>query len=99
MVAYNITQLQAATNPAKLIRYANLVTGDLLTGLIMLAIFFVILLGLKKFDFDEALLPTSFAAFILSLILAAAKVLNPMFIFVFLLMMALTAFYMHMQKP
>lgn len=98
MPSYNITQLQAADTVNELFVYANDVTGQVLMGLFMIAIFFIMLMVLKRWDFDKALLSSSFSCFILATILSYGRLLNFMIPLLFLIIMAFTGFYMYMNR-
>lgn len=95
---YNLTSLQQAADVSDIFIYANTNTGGLLIGLGMLSIFFIMLLVLKKWEFTDALLVSSFISFILSSILSYGQMLNFMFPLTFLLIAAFTAFFVYTAK-
>jgi len=95
---YNLTELQDADTISGIFTFANTNTGGLLLGLGMLSIFFVMLLVLKRYEFQDAMLSSSFVCFILSLILSYGGWLNFMYPLVFLLLAAFTAFYIYVTK-
>ena len=97
-MAYNMTALQDATTVGKLFVFANNSTGGVLSGLMMLAVFFIMLFSLKRWEFGDALLASSFVCFILSAVLSYAGLLNLLFTLGFLAIMSLTAFYMFVVK-
>jgi|TARA_R100000501_G_C2588065_1_gene88994 hypothetical protein len=97
-MAYNITALGNADTLSGLIIVANDAVEGILIGLFMFAVFFVMLMALKKWDFDAALLSSSFSCFILSMILSYGGFLNLIFPLVFLAMAGLTALYMFTAK-
>lgn len=94
-MSYNMTQLQNADTFFGIVQYANASTNGVLMGLMMVAVFFVLLMLMKRYDFEVDLLVSSFISFILSLILVYAKLLNFMFPLTFLIIAALTFFLMH----
>jgi len=92
---YNITALQEADTVFGLLEYANNSTEGMLMGGFMLAIFFVMLMVLKKWDFIDSLAASGFVCFILSSILVYGKLLNMVFPIMFLGITAFTALYMY----
>jgi len=94
-LTYNITALQEVDNIYKLFEYANTSSENTLIGMFMMAIFFVMLMVLKKWDFVDSLITTSFICFVLSSILTYGKLLNMIFPIVFLAITAFTALYMY----
>jgi|26BtaG_2_1085354.scaffolds.fasta_scaffold01132_3 membrane-associated HD superfamily phosphohydrolase len=101
---YNITTLQNANTVSDIFIFANSVSagqagdGGILFGLIIIAIYFILIMRLKKYDFDEAILAVSFACFVLSIFLVQAKLLNFIFILIFLTVTAGFAFYMYVVR-
>lgn len=93
-MTYNMTELAAADTVYDLMVYANNSTGSILLALFVMAVFFVMLMVLKKWDFDSALLVSSFSCFVLSAILVYAHLLALVWALVFLIMAGFTAFYM-----
>jgi hypothetical protein len=90
-MTYNMTQLQAADSLFKLVQYANdATTGFVVIGF-LLSVFFIMLLALKRYEFSKALLVSSTVCFLLSLFLNYAKLINPIWSFVFLIIAAFTA--------
>lgn len=96
MAIYNITGLQSATTITEIFTFANDVTDQIWFGFLMIAIFLIILIGLKRYPFENALLSASFVSFLLSAILTYAGYLNFIFLLFFLICTALTGFYMYM---
>lgn len=98
-MSYNMTALQQVDTVGKLFQFADNSTGNLLFGFIIVAIFFIMLLVMKRWEFDKALLSSSFASFIMSLILSYAGYLSFFpWVLIFLIVMALTGFYMYMTR-
>jgi len=97
-LTYNITALQEADTVYKLFEYANMSTEYSLFGLFMIAIFFVMLMALKKNDFLDALITSSFICFVLSSILTYGKLLNMVFPIMFLGITAFSGLYMYSVK-
>jgi len=97
-MTYNMTILGNAENFSDLLIYANDSTSQILVGSFMLGIFFIMLMKLKTYDFDSALLASSFSCFVLSGLLVYAGLLNLIFPLVFLALMAFDMFYMVVIK-
>jgi len=95
---YNLTQLQQSDTVYKLWVYANMSTGEILMGMLMIAVFFIMLMILKRWDFTDALMTSSFICFILSAILAYAKLLNFLFVIGFLAVLAFTILFVILSR-
>lgn len=99
-MTYNMTALQNSYTVQGIFSFANDATGGVMVGLFMIAIFFVMLMTLKRTsDFDDALLASSMACFVISLFLVGADLINFLFVVGFGLTMAFSAFFHWMYKP
>ena len=97
-MTYNMTDLAASDTFYKIVNFANDSSGGILVGLFMLSFFFIMLMVLKRYDFDGALLVSSWICFIISMLLTYAGLLNLVFTLLFLVIAAFTAFYMTVLK-
>ena len=95
---YNLTQLGEVETVLGLFQFANDTTTGLMMGLFMVAVFFVMLIVLKKWEFQDALLSSSFVCFVLSAFATYADLLPFLFPLAFLIIAAFTAFYVFMTK-
>lgn len=95
---YNLTGLETATTVSSLVTFANDITDTYWVGFLMIAIFFVLLVSLKRYDFENAILSSGFVCFILSSILTYAGYLNFIFPLLFLITMALAGFWNYMAN-
>jgi len=95
---YNITGLTSAETITDIVVFANESTGSILFGLFVLAIFFIMLMVMRKYEFTDTLLASSFSCFIISVLLAYGGLLNILFPIGFLTIMSLTALYVFMNK-
>ena len=95
---YNITGLTSAETVADIVVFANESTGNFLFGLFILAIFFIMLMVMRKYEFTDTLLTSSFVCFILSAILSYGGFLNILFPIGFLTVLSFTAFYVFMNR-
>jgi hypothetical protein len=73
---YNMTNLTASTNAFDVAKFANEVTGGLFFTLTILALFIILLLILKKWSFEVALMSSTFICTVLSMIGWAGGFLN-----------------------
>ena len=95
---YNLTGLKAADTIPKLVVYANDITGDVLMNLFLWATFMIMFMVMKRFDFDESLLTSSFVTFILALIFNYIGLIPLKNALVFLVIVAFGAFYSFVLK-
>jgi uncharacterized membrane protein YhaH (DUF805 family) len=99
MALYNVTELYAATTAVELINFANNSTGNILTPLFVLAVFFVTMLVVKRLnDVAESIMAASFVAFILSLIFRYADLINFMWVIAYLILLAGALLYVYLIK-
>ncbi len=94
MATYNLTLLSEANTILGLFEYANgHATGDqnVFMSLMMIAVYIIMLLALKKWSFAHGFLATNFVCTILSLFLVYADLLNFMFPLYFIVATAFTA--------
>ena len=92
-MTYNLTALQNASNMYGIVEFANNSTNGIFIGLLMISIFFILLLILKKYEMHNALLVSAYLSFILSLILSYAHLLNFIYVLIFFALSAFTLFY------
>ena len=86
-MAYNLTPLYNATTGSDLFNFANTSTDGALFGMFMFAIYFVLLMALKKWDFKDAWIASNFACFMLSMILFYAEMLSFYVVLAFLILL------------
>lgn len=98
MVSYNMTALQNIDSIGELFVYADKSTGNILFSIIITAIFFIMLLVMKRWEFDKALLSSSFGCFLLALILSYGGLLNFVFVLIFLIITAFTGLYVYINR-
>jgi len=90
---YNLTGLQTSTTLHELVNYADLASGHILVNLLMVAIFFILFLSLKKDSTHDAILASSFVCFLISAILVYAKMLLLIWPITFLAVMAFSVLF------
>lgn len=96
-MAYNMTALQDVSTVYQLIDYANSQTGSVLIGLFTIAIFVILLMTLKRYDFGNALLATSFITTVISLLFGYIGLISFYFSLVYAIITAGTAMYVTMR--
>jgi hypothetical protein len=99
-----LESLQNATGISDFFRFANSVTtvgggAGIFTGMMLLAIFFIMVLGLKRYGLDNGLLTASWTCFLLSLLLRSADLISIMFVLGFLAITAIITAYKIIVKP
>jgi len=93
-MAYNLTLLQEAETGSDILTAANTYSGDIFVTLIIVAVFFIMLLALKRYGFLEALLASSFVSFLLSIPAAFAYWVHWSVPLAFLAVLAFGTFYL-----
>lgn len=90
---YNFTNLTTDPTVASVFIAANSYANGALFGFLSMALFFVLLMGLKKWDFASALLTAGWVSFVLSSILAYGGWLNIIFPLAYLAIAGFTMLY------
>jgi hypothetical protein len=94
-MSYNETTLAAADTVIKLVDYANVSANYLPFQLLLLGVFFILLLTVKRkgYDFQDAIIGASFISFVLSVFLVYTQLLSPFpLMYLFLLLTAGSVF-------
>jgi ABC-type multidrug transport system permease subunit len=97
-MAYNLTLLQDSTTATDLISTANTYTGGVLITIVIVAVFFIMLMALKRYEMDKALVASGFFCFILSGIPAFLQWVHWAVPLAFLALTAFTLMYMVVTK-
>lgn len=97
-VFYNLSQLQASETVSAVFIYANDMSQTILAGAFLFAIFFILLMAMKRFEFAKALLSSTFACFILSLFLKSTGAIGFFLVILFGTGFAFTVFYVFFTK-
>jgi hypothetical protein len=92
---YNLTNLTSAADIGGVAMFANNAAGGLLFGMLILAIFFIMLLSLKKWEFDASLAVSSWTCFLLGAVLSYGHFLNIIFPLAFLAIAGFTTLYLY----
>lgn len=90
---YNLTNLTGSGTVYDIVVFANNSTSQVLMGLFMLSIFFIMLMVLKRYEMKNALLVSSYACFLLSAMLGFAHMMNFLFTLGFLLIAGFMTLY------
>lgn len=104
MTTINLTALKSTDSVSKLFCIANTSTEGILMLGFIIALFFIILLVLKRWEFDKALLVSSWSCFILSLIATTTtcwdgtRLISTFVAITFLAIASLTAMFIWMNE-
>jgi hypothetical protein len=91
---YDLTLLQNTTNFVSVTDYLNVVTGGFFWYTLIICLFIVFTLALKRYGFAPAILASSFVCFILSIILMNLNYLSGYYALFFGVASALIAVYL-----
>lgn len=94
-MTYNLTDLQSQTQISGLFIYANNATDGVLIIGFMIAVFFVLFMVLKRFEFTHALVTSAFLCFVISSLLAYAGFMSLYGVLFFLILTAFTTLYIY----
>ncbi len=95
---HNLTALAESETVLDLVTVANEATGQVLMGMLLVGVFFIILMVMGKEGFEKAMIVASYCCFILSLFLRYAGMINFLFVILFLAIAAFTTLYMGLAK-
>lgn len=98
---YNITCVQDAADPAVIASCANTATDGVLFGGLSIAVFFIMLLALRKgggWQFDESLVASSFSMFVLTSVLAYGDFVAVVYPLGFLALLSFSGLYLFMTR-
>lgn len=95
---FNTTTLANADTFYKLVVYANDSTNQILFALFVMSVFFIMIMALKRWEFDNAILVSSFICFVISIMLNYAQLMPIVWGLVFLCLTAFTALYVFAIK-
>jgi hypothetical protein len=90
---YNLTGLETASTVSDIYVFANQTTNNLLATLFIFSFFIVMLMSMRKYDLDDALLVASWSSFILCLLFMAVNLINFYITTFFLAIGAFVMFY------
>ena len=97
-MTYNMTLLQESTTIFELVTYANTSTGDIFLSLFTWAFFFILLMVMKRWEFDSALLTSSILSFIIAMLYNYLELIPFVIPLAFLIIAAMTSFYTFVIK-
>lgn len=92
-MTYNLTGLTNATSVVHLVTFANDTTNHMLGVFLLLAVFFIAIMQLKRYDFTDAILASSWVSFIIAALMVYAKWIPIIWAIVFLVLAAGTSLY------
>lgn len=98
MAVTNLTNLTSTQNTYELVIYANQVTNGILFNLFIIVIFIIlILISMRRYEWDEAMTASAFVTFGFSIFFSAFKLLNFKFVIFFGVVAALGAFWLYIS--
>ena len=92
-MTYNETLLIESTTLLGLVEYVNVSTNDMFVMLMVLSMYLILVLALKRFEFVQAIWAASFVMFFISLFLTFANLLNFMFPLFFISIVGIIAIF------
>lgn len=92
-MTYNLTNLTMSTSIVGVLQFANDAAQGYLFGFALIAAFFVILVTLKRFEFEGALVTASWISAVFGVILSYGGWINIIFPLGFLTLAAFTTLY------
>jgi len=92
-MVYNQTALEQSTTIFDLMTYSDTATGGVFFIIFLVSIFFIIIMSLRRYGFENALLVSSFFTFILSAVMASVGVVSVYMALIFGILTAGTYFY------
>jgi len=95
---YNLTVLQNGQTISDLVSYANVSTGGVLSGLFLAAVFFILMISLRKASFIDSFVASSFICFVLSIFMLIAGFISFYVVLALLLLTAFSLFYLGVTK-
>lgn len=98
MPAYNLTLLQNATSIPKMLDYANHVSNDMFSALLLFGLFVILVVKNHNEDLTAALLSASFICFLISGFFWFINLANVLIPLGFMAMLALTSVYYAMSR-
>lgn len=94
----NLTSLESATNVVGLIEYVNTNSSGMFIVLILLALFFILFMNLRKYGSMDALLGAGFPCFILAILFKSLGFINFAFVVLFFVITAFGVVFKYLQE-
>lgn len=95
---YNITLLQESYTMFKLVSYVNDITDGAMGTMLIISIFFISLLMLKRYPLENALAASGWICFFLGIFLTSAGLLNYLVTLGFLVISAFSTLYAYKMQ-
>ena len=94
---YNLTPLTNSTTIEQIIIVANDASNNILSGGVLISLFFVFFFSLAtRFSVKKSLLASTFAASLLSVFMFQAGLINPLLMYFFIAAMAFSALWAYL---
>jgi len=97
-MSYNMTELQNVDTVGAFFTYAYNHSGNFLFGGLLVGFFFIVLMNLKNWNFEEGLAVSSFATFLIGSLGAYIGLVNYLLPLGFGLLTALTGLYLVVSR-
>lgn len=94
-MTYNLTILKEATNIVGLVEFANYATSNIFSGIVVFSLYIILILALKRYDFIQAFISSSFVMFFVSVLLTYAGLMSIFFPLLFISLTAMGALYLY----
>ena len=94
----NFTGLDNATNVVGLIDYVNLNSSGMFITLILVALFFILFMNLRKYGTLDALIGAAFPSFIISILFKSLGFINFAFVIMFFVITAFGIVFKYLEE-
>ena len=94
----NVSGLESSSNILGLIEYINVNSSGMFIALVLLAVFFILFMNLRKNGTLDALLASAFPCFILSLLFKAVGLINLLFVIMFMIILAVGVIFKFLEE-
>ena len=94
----NLTGLDNATNVLDLVTYVNTNASGMFITLVLVALFFILFMNLRKYGAIDALIGAAFPSFILSILFKSLGLINFAFVILFFIITAFGVIFKYLQE-
>jgi len=93
----NLTGLENSTNVLGLIEYVNLNASGMFITLILVALFFILFMNMRKYGTLDALIGSSFPCFIIAILFKSLGLINFAFVILFFIVTSVGVVFKYLQ--
>ena len=94
----NLTGLDNATNVLDLVTYVNTNASGMFITLVLVALFFILFMNLRKYGAIDGLIGAAFPSFILSILFKSLGLINFAFVILFFIITAFGVIFKYLQE-